>query len=72
MFSVEQKREVPERIQEILRQTGHPELPGAEIQFYLHVEGAHDWSWANIKNNGACSNPTVNPWNEKQDRGGQR
>ena len=32
----------------------------------LHVDGAANWSWADIRNNGAISVPTVNPWNEKQ------
>ena len=69
MFSVKQKREIAKKVQEILRQTGHPELPETEIQFSLHVKGAQDWSWADIKNNGACPNPSVNPWNERQDCG---
>jgi len=34
----------------------------------LHVDGAESWSWADIKNNGAISNPSVNPWNEAQDK----
>ena len=67
MFSVREKREISERVQEILRQTGHPELPETEIEFYLHVKGAEGWSWADIENNGACPNPSVNPWNERQD-----
>ena len=68
MFSVRQKREISEKIQKILRQTGHPELPETEIQFNLHVKGAQDWSWADIKNNGDCPNPSVNLWNEIQDK----
>ncbi len=55
MFSVRQKREISERVQEILRQTGHPELSGGEIQFQLHVDGAASWSWADIHNNGAVA-----------------
>lgn len=66
MFSVKQKREIAERIQEILKQTGHPELPGGEIQFHLHVKGCQAWSWADIRNNGACVNPSINPHNEMQ------
>lgn len=71
MFSVKQKREIAEKVQKILRQTEHPELPRTEIQFYLHVKGAQDWSWADIRNNGACLNPSVNPWNERQDTKGE-
>jgi len=65
MFSVQQKRDISTAIQDILRATEHPELPKeGEIQFKLHVKGAADWSWADIDNNGAVSNPTVNPHNE--------
>lgn len=67
MFSVRQKREIAEKVQKILRETNHPELPHEEIQFDLHVVGAESWSWADIKNNGAVKNPEVKPWNEKQD-----
>lgn len=64
MFSVKQKREIADAVQAILRATNHPELPYGEIRFTLKVEGAEDWSWAEIKNNGAVANPGVNPWNE--------
>lgn len=68
MFSVRQKREIAEKVQKILRETHHPELPEpGEIQFQLHIEGAETWSWADICNNGAIDNPGVNPHNEKQD-----
>lgn len=66
MFSVAQKRQIAEKVQQILRETNHPELPTGEIQFSLHVEGAESWSWADIVNNGRVTNPGVNPWNEKQ------
>lgn len=66
MFSVKQKREIAEKIQTILRETNHPELPGGEICFHLHVKGAEQWSWADIMNNGQVTNPQVNPWNERQ------
>jgi len=66
MFSVEQKREIADKVQQILRETGHPELPQGEIQFLLHVDGAESWSWADIRNNGAVDKPDVNPWNELQ------
>lgn len=68
MFSVQQKRDIADAVQKILRATNHPELPTGEIQFTLHVEGAEDWSWADIANNGAVKNPGVNPWNELQAR----
>ena len=64
VFSVEQKRSISDQIQKVLRDTGHPELPGGEIQFHIHVKGAESWSFADIRNNGAVSSPSVNPWNE--------
>lgn len=67
MFSVQQKREIADAIQKILRVTNHPELPQGEIEFSLHVEGAQAWSWAHIRNNGAVGEPSANPWNEQQD-----
>lgn len=68
MFSIKQKREIAEKVQQILRDTGHPELPDDEIQFLLHVRGEWVMSWADIRNNGAVENPSINPWNEKQDK----
>lgn len=68
MFSVAQKRKIADEVQRILRETGHPELPAGEIQFRLHVDGAEDWSWADICNNGTVPTPSVNPWNERQAR----
>jgi len=67
MFSVRQKREISDKVQEMLRDTGHPELPFGEIRFTLHVAGDTPMSWADIKNNGAVANPSVNPHNEAQD-----
>ena len=67
MFSIREKREIAERIQQILRETNHPELPEGEISFIIHVDGKENWSWANIRNNKAVTNPGINPWNESQD-----
>ncbi|MBU2249409.1 MAG: hypothetical protein KKD77_21855 [Gammaproteobacteria bacterium] len=67
MFSVNQKRKIADKVQAILRETNHPELPKGEINFKLHVDGAESWSWADIKNNGMATDPDINPWNEKQD-----
>jgi len=67
MFSIQQKREISEAVQKILRDTNHPELPKeGEIEFTLHVDGAREWSWADICNNSAIKVPGVNPWNEGQ------
>ncbi len=68
MFSMAQKRDIADKVQDILRETNHPELPASEIQFHLHVKGAQGWSWADIRNNGDVVDPGVNPWNEKQDK----
>jgi len=66
MFSVQQKRDISDAVQRILRSTNHPELPETgEISFSLHVDGAADWSFADIRNNGAVGDPGVNPHNEK-------
>ena len=67
MFSIKQKRDIADKVQNILRETNHPELPEGEIQFLLHVDGAESWSWADIRNNGAITNPSVNPRNELQE-----
>jgi hypothetical protein len=67
MFSVAQKRRIADAVQQILRETNHPELPAGEISFRLHVDGAESWSWADIRNNGAVDRPGCNPWNESQD-----
>ena len=64
MFSMQQKRDISDAVQQILRATDHPELPDGEITFNLHVDGAESWSWADIGNNGAHGNPGVNPHNE--------
>lgn len=61
MFSVRQKREIADAVHRILRDTEHPELPqrGKPIVFRLHVAGAEAWSWADIQNNEAVSNPVA-------------
>ena len=69
MFSAQQKRDISEAVQKIIRDTNHPELPESEIQFNLRVNGAENWSWADIRNNGTVKNPSVNPSNEKQATG---
>ena len=66
MFSLQQKREIADAAQKVLPATNHPELPATgEVFFELHVHGAEDWSWADIKNNDAITTPKINPWNER-------
>ncbi len=43
MFSSQQKREISMRVQAILQETTHDELPDSEINFILHVDGAESW-----------------------------
>ena len=69
MFSVQEKREISATVQRTVRKTHHPELPDGEIEFTLTVRGAENWSWADIRNNGAVTNPSVNPHNEAQAKG---
>lgn len=57
MFSPKLKQEISEKVQAILQETSHFELPKGEIQFLLHVDGEEDWSWANIRNSSAKSKP---------------
>ena len=64
MFSIRQKRKISDAIQNVLASTNHPELPEGEIKFYLHVEGRGSWSYADIENNGAVINPSINPYDE--------
>jgi len=62
MFSSDMKYMIAEQVQKILQETHHPELPDGQIQFLLHVDGAENWSWANIRNNGIIINdfiPTI-------------
>lgn len=67
MFSIRQKREIADKIQKLLRETEHPELPEGEIEFHIHIKGKESWSWADIRNNSAVLVPVVNPHNERQD-----
>lgn len=68
MFSVDQKRRISQQVQDILRATNDPGLPYDEIDFVLHVDGAAESDWADIKNNGAVFTPSVNPHPERQAR----
>ena len=71
MFSIAQKRAIADAVEKILRETGHPELSQGEISFFLHVDGAESWSWADIRNNSAVPDPAVNSWNESQAKRGK-
>ena len=65
MFSVQQKRDISDAVQKILRATAHPELPtSGEISFTLKIVGAESWSFAEIANNASVGDPGLNPHNE--------
>ncbi len=59
MFSPDMKTMIAEKVQKILQEIDHSELPVGEINFLLHVDGAASWSWANIRNNGAATTTTA-------------
>lgn len=68
MFSVRQKREIAEKIQHILKEMNHPELPKiGEVYFRIDIRGTESWSYAIIDNNASVLNPGINPHNEMQD-----
>ncbi len=51
MFSVEEKRKIAEEIEMLLLDLNHPEMPKENVKFKLHVDGAEDWSFADIEPN---------------------
>jgi len=57
MFSPQQKQEIAAKVQHAIQQTLNDELPIGEVSFILHVDGAEDWSWANIRNSSARDVP---------------
>lgn len=57
MFTPQQKQYISNRVQAILKETANDELSDGEINFILHVDGAEDWSWANIRNESARDIP---------------
>jgi len=68
MFSTREKREIADKVQKALRETNHSELSNGEIEFTLQVQGTAAWSWVIIQNNSAITAPSINPWNERQDK----
>jgi hypothetical protein len=57
MFSPQQKKDIAEKVQHAIQQTLNDELPEGEVNFILHVDGAEDLSWANIRNSSARDVP---------------
>lgn len=71
MFSLNQKRIIAQKVEEVLLSFNHPEMPTEKPEFHLHVKGKESWSWADIEPNHHFENtsPATNPWNEMQDGG---
>ena len=66
MFSQEEKKIIAEKVEYILLELRHPEMPDEKPNFLLHVDGKESWSWADIKPNWHfdVESPTINQWNE--------
>jgi len=67
MFSVVQKQRIAAEIEKLLLSLNHPEMPDERPQFVLKVNGAEEFSWAEINPNWTFSEdnpPDVNPFNE--------
>lgn len=48
MFSTKEKQHIASVIEKTLLKLKHSEMPTERPVFKLHVEGAEDWSWADI------------------------
>ena len=52
MFTREEKIFIANKIQELLDDMNHPDLPKREkIRFHLHINGIHSFSFCDISNN---------------------
>ena len=68
MFSMKQKQEIAQKIEELLLSYNHPEMPEEKPEFSLHVDGKESWSWADIVPNhhfDENNKPSINPFNEE-------
>lgn len=67
MFSIKEKQKLAEKIEKLLLDLHHPEMPKGKPMFELTVQGKEPWSFASIKPNWTFSDknpPGINPWNE--------
>ena len=71
MFSKRQKEKIAKEVEKLLLSFDHPEMPNENPVFRLFVAGKESWSWANIEPNWKYNDvePSLNPWNERQDNG---
>lgn len=70
MFSVAEKRQIAEKLEEVLLSLNHPEMPTEKPKFRLHIDGKAAWSWADIEPNWVFDDghktPQINPFNERK------
>jgi len=67
MFSFKEKQIIADKIEKILLDLKHPEMPDNMPIFELHVEGKERWSWTNIAPNWTFKDgnkPSINLFNE--------
>ena len=67
MFSMQEKKYIAEKVEKLLLELNHPEMPKEKPKFSLHVDGEESWSWADIQPNWTFTEdnvPGVNPFNE--------
>lgn len=60
MFSIEEKTYIARKIEELLLSLNHSEMRKDKVEFKLHVDGAEDWSWADIEPNHKYAKEVVN------------
>lgn len=51
MFSIQEKKDIAKKIEQLLLELNHPEMPDEKPKFKLHVDGKESWSWADIEPN---------------------
>ena len=67
MFSRQEKIEIATKVERILLNVAHPEMPTDKPMFHLRVEGKESWSWADIKPNHTFNDtPPSSEWNERR------
>ena len=67
MFSVKEKQYLSSVLEEAILKLNHPEMPKEKINFFIHVDGAESWSFADITPNWAYDAKevkSINLWNE--------
>jgi len=67
MFSMKEKQTIADKIEKLLLELNHPEMPKEKPVFHLRVEGKENWSWAEIEPNWKFNDqnkPSINAFNE--------